>query len=89
MSQGKGRDYRYQSLESAIGDDQTQQKQQMIDATQNVFDPEHDEAGGGLVPWRIQGHAAGPGDQHRSAGFAEGQVAHSQLRVIAQVSGDF
>src|SRR5438132_11203432 len=40
--------------QAAERNDETEQKQQMVDAGQDVFDAEQDEAAGGVVPGRIE-----------------------------------
>ena len=89
MPHSKCRDHGYERCDPAKRDDQTEQKQQMVDAAQNMLDTEPDEPDRRLVPCRIKRHAAGAaGDHHRPSGFAERDIANSQLGVIPEVGGD-
>src|SRR5437660_10958794 len=61
----------------------------MIDAAQNVLDPQLHEPSGGLIPRRIKRYAARyTSDHHRPTGFAERYKANSQLNVISEVGAD-
>src|SRR5260370_41151604 len=56
----KCRDHGYERFDPAKGNDQAEQKQQMIYAAQKMIDPEPHEPGRGAVPPRRNSHAAAP-----------------------------
>ncbi len=56
---GERRNHRDQPAKPAERDDQAEEKQQMVGAAQDMFEPHLHEPPGGLVPLRIQAHQPG------------------------------
>jgi len=66
--------------------DEAAQEQQVIDAAQDVLDPQRREAAGGVIPGGVERHATGPGgDRERPTASAERRVPDAHLGEVLQV----
>jgi hypothetical protein len=89
VCQGEGGNYRDESTQATKWNNQTEQKQQMVDAAQDVLDAEHDKATGRLMPGRVQGYWPRTAtDYHGPAAFTERQIADRKLSHVSQICRD-